>query len=48
MFEVVLEDEAGELDGWHGEAHDEGHAVELAKNYFPSLNVVGVREMALC
>ena len=46
MYEVVLEDENGDLEGYQAEdAKDEQHAVELAKNYYPSLNVIGVMKL---
>lgn len=46
MFEVVLEDEDGELTGFGAdEAKDEQHAVDLAKNYHPHLNIIGVMKL---
>lgn len=45
MWEVVLEEQNGDLTGWHGEAYDEHHAVEKAKLACPGLNVVGAMDL---
>jgi hypothetical protein len=46
MYEVVLEDDEGELTGFAtDEARDEAHAAELAKISHPKLSVLGVLKL---
>jgi len=46
MYEVVLEDEEGELTGFAtDEARDEAHAAELAKHHHPKLSVIGILKL---